>query len=71
MFVIETTNMNMNTKIQVNTLAGAACAMLCQTQPRWLVWLTGGVGLAVLVKVALVAAQIFAILDATYAADLT
>ena len=69
MFVMTTTNMNMKTRI--HTLAGDAGTLLSRAQPRWLVWLTGGVALAVLVKIALVASQIFAILNATYDACVT
>ena len=69
MFVMKTTNMNM--KIPMNTLACAARAWLGRRQPRWLVWLTGGVAFVVLVKIALITSQIFTILDATYAAGLT
>jgi hypothetical protein len=71
MFVMNTSNMNTNMKTQMNSLVGAACALLGRTQPRWLVWLTGSVALAVFVKIALVASQIFSILNATYAAGLS
>ena len=69
MFVMTTTNMNMKTRI--HTLAGAAGTLFDRAQPRWLVWLTGVVALAVLVKIALVASQVFAILNAVYDAGLT
>ena len=68
MFVMTTTNMNMKT--QFNTLVRAANTLFGRPQPRWLVWLTSGIALVVLAKIALAASQIFDMLNATYAAAL-
>ena len=64
-----TTNMNMNT--QSNTLLRATNALFGRPQPRWLVWLTSGIALVVLAKIALAASQILDILNTTYAASIT
>ena len=69
MSVMTTTNMNIKT--QSNTLLRATSALFGRPQPRWRVWLASGIALVVLAKIALVVSQIFAILNATYAASLT
>ena len=62
MFVM-TTNTKMKTS---NSISESIKSLINRPQPRWLVALTGGVALAVLAKIALVASQIYAMLNATY-----
>jgi hypothetical protein len=65
------TTTDMNTNAQFSTLFEAAKVRLGRSQPRWLVLLTGGVALAVLVKLAIVVAQVYNIVQTMYAAGLT
>jgi hypothetical protein len=65
------TTTNMNTKAQLMMLIRAAKARLGRAQPRWMVILTGGVAVAVLIKLAVVASQVYEILQTMYAAGLT
>ena len=65
-----TTN-NMNTKARFVTFIGAAKTRLGRSQLRWAVLLTGGLALAILVRVAVTVGQVFGILNTMYAAGLT
>jgi hypothetical protein len=65
------TTINTDKKTRFVTLLSAAAARLGRPQPRWVVLLTGGVALAVLVILAIAASQVYDILQAMYAAGLT
>ena len=64
-------NPNLNPEAPFNPLAGARSLRSRRPLPRWLIFLTSGFALLILAKIALVAGQIFAILNATYSASLT
>jgi len=69
--MIVMTKNHMNPKTQSNPIFGTVRTLLGQRQPRWLVLVTSGLALLILCKIALVASQIFDIMNATYAASLT
>jgi hypothetical protein len=65
------TTINMNNKARFVTIMSAAKVRFGRSQPRWVVLLTGGLALAILVRITVTVGQLFGILNALYAAGLT
>jgi hypothetical protein len=67
----EMTTNHKNKKARFVTFIGAAKTRLGRSQMRWAVLLTGGLALAIIVRVAVTVGQVLGILNAVYAAGLT